>query len=813
MDIHSKRAAEIEAEMQRTGNSSYQARNVAARTTRAPKRHQPVGDLMPRWVAEIGEVGWSVEAIAQAVDREAAERRRPSPTLSAEEVRAVVNQVLDADGALAARKVFTRRDVVVAVAPSLYGRDPSELTRVVDRTLADPEAVPLLGVAGASERAYATAVTIAREEAIARCVESQVTRCNAAATSVADARAAAARAEERLGHAMTAGQRDAVEAVCTSGRGVDLVVGVAGSGKTTALAAARDAFEAAGYEVVGTSTSGQAARTLSREAGIDSRTLASLNWRIAHDTLRLSPRHVAVLDEAAMTDDAALVAFLEAAKVAGAKVVAVGDPRQLSSVGPGGGFEAVVRRFGGSVHVLSENVRQVDVAEREALAQLRSGKVDEAVSWYAGAGRIAASPDRDTALDATVAGWVADVAKGGQAAMYAWRRADVAELNRRGREAWDKLGRLSGKELTVGEMAYRTGDRIVTLAPGAGGEIVTSECGTVLAVDVGRRELAATMDDGRLQRFGPDELDAAHLAHSYAITVHRAQGATVGRAHVYEDGGGRELAYVKMSRARERSTVYTVADSVEQAAEDLGRTWSPSRRIGWAIDQGTPAPGIDAEPVPDAPAVSASLRHARLVAEREAVAAVVPSDPSSAFYRTRNTVDRLQRKLEDLDNAEGWGEWRGTPLGDAAIAWRSALQEQRGSLAQAEHVGLRERHRLRQQAKRAAEQIGPLRERFEALAGPERARLKVELPDAKRNLADLQGRRDAYMRFQHEHPEALRRLDRLDDQIATAAWDLGVERQGLDGIRPEPPESSAQRWVAERGIRGMDRGIDLGIDL
>jgi hypothetical protein len=594
---------------------------------------------------------------------------------------------------------------------------------------------------------------------------------------------------------------------------VDLVVGVAGSGKTTALAAARDAFEAAGYEVVGTSTSGQAARTLSREAGIDSRTLASLNWRIAHDTLRLSPRHVAVLDEAAMTDDAALVAFLEAARVAGAKVVAVGDPRQLSSVGPGGGFEAVVRRFGGAVHVLSENVRQVDPAEREALTQLRSGKVADAVSWYAGAGRIAVSPDRDTAVDTTVAGWAADAAKGTPAAMYAWRRANVAELNRRGREAWDKLGRLSGKELLVGEVGYRAGDRIVTLAPGAGGEIVTSECGTVLAVDVERRELAATMDDGRIQRFGPGELDATHLAHSYAITVHRSQGSTVGRAHVLEDGGGRELAYVKMSRARERSTVYVVADSPEQAAEDLSRVWSQSRRIGWAIDHGTPAPGLGNEAVPSAPAVSASLRHARLVAERAAVAAVAPSDPSNAFYQTRNTVEHLERKLRDLDRAEGWVAWRGTPVGDAAIAWSGAVQERRACLAQAAHVGLRERHRLRQRAAKAADQVGPLRERFEALAGPERARLKVELAEAKRDLADLQGRRNAYMRFQHEHPEALHRLDRLDEQIATAAWDLDVERQGLDGIRPERQQSSAQRWVTERGLRGLDRGLDLGIDL
>ena len=163
-----------------------------------------------------------------------------------------------------------------------------------------------------------------------------------------------------------------------------------------------------------------------------------------------------------------------------------------------------------------------------------------------------------------------------------------------------------------------------------------------------------------------------------------------------------------------------------------------------------------------------------------------PPTPSSAFYRARNTVDHLERKLRDLDKAEGWGEWRGTPLGEAAIAWSGAVQERRACLAQAEHVGLRERHRLRQRAAKAAEQVGPLRERFEALAGPERARLKVELPEAKRNLADLQGRRNAYMRFQHEHPEALRRLDRLDEQIATAAWELDVERQGLDGIRPEP---------------------------
>ncbi|MDQ3980914.1 MAG: AAA family ATPase, partial [Actinomycetota bacterium] len=664
-------------------------------------------------------------------------------------MRATAEVALSADGPLATRKVFTKRDVIVAVAPELFGRNLSELPRAVERTLADPEAVPLLAVAGAHQRAYATATTIAREQAIARSVESQAQRRDGAAVSWEEADAAVARAEASLGRPLTTGQRKVVQEILTSGRGVELVVGVAGSGKTTALAAVREAFEAAGYEVVGTSTSGQAARTLGREAGIaESRTLASINWRLSHGSLRLTSRHLAILDEAGMTDDAALLAFLEACWEAGTKVVMVGDHLQLSAVGPGGGFEALVSRFGTVVHLLSENVRQIDPAERVALEQLRSGKVEKAVAWYGAEGRIVVVPDRDAALDAVVAGWESDIANGSNAAMYAWRRANVAELNRRGRQAWEALGRLSGPELLVGSTPYRAGDRIVTLAPGADGQIVTSECGTVLAVDVRRGELAATMDDGRIQRFAGDDLAADHLAHGYAVTVHRSQGATVARAHSLEDGGGRELAYVKLSRAKECSTVYVVADSLEQAMDDLRWSWAQSRRIGWAIDRGAfgrEEPAVEAAKAADG-TVPARLRHARLVLERDALAAVIPTDPGFAYRSTEARVRRLEHELEALEKGDGWGVLRGTAVGEAAIAWKQGLNEWRGCLARAEHVGLRERQQLRRQAARAAEREGPLRDAFEHLAAPERARIRRELPEAKTLLADLEAQH-----FAHEH--------------------------------------------------------------
>src|SRR5205807_3884043 len=107
------------------------------------------------------------------------------------------------------------------------------------------------------------------------------------------------------------------------------------------LSVVRDAFESAGYKVLGTATSGQAARNLGREAGIDhSRTMASLRWRLDHRRISLSEKSVVVLDEVGMTDDPDLVGLLGHVEAARAKVVMVGDHRQLGAVGPGGALEA-----------------------------------------------------------------------------------------------------------------------------------------------------------------------------------------------------------------------------------------------------------------------------------------------------------------------------------------------------------------------------------------------------------------------------------------------------------------------------------------
>ena len=105
------------------------------------------------------------------------------------------------------------------------------------------------------------------------------------------------------GFRLTERQAEVAKGLLTSGHSLDLVVGVAGSGKTSTLSAVREGFEAAGYKVLGAATSGQAAKALGEGAGVASRTVASLTWRIEHGQEVLSPRHVLVLDEGSMTSD------------------------------------------------------------------------------------------------------------------------------------------------------------------------------------------------------------------------------------------------------------------------------------------------------------------------------------------------------------------------------------------------------------------------------------------------------------------------------------------------------------------------------
>ena len=227
---------------------------------------------MVRWRAELAEIGIGIDDMSADVARES--HRRIAGDLEVEDIQRLAADLLGPEGRLAERKVFSRRDVLVAAAPHLFGHTSDVLERVADRVLADPAAIPLVGVPGAKEPAFAPASVIAVEHAIEAAVERGRNHTDSARVGPEVVTSAIGAKRHSMGGIdLTAGQRRAVSGITGSGHGVDLVIGVAGAGKTTALDVARMAFEAEGYRVIGTATSGQAARTLGRDANIASSTL------------------------------------------------------------------------------------------------------------------------------------------------------------------------------------------------------------------------------------------------------------------------------------------------------------------------------------------------------------------------------------------------------------------------------------------------------------------------------------------------------------------------------------------------------------
>jgi conjugative relaxase-like TrwC/TraI family protein len=782
-ELFSKRSEEIDDFV--GGEASYRLRSRMARATRADKTDEAPEQLMHRWHGELAAIGHTPASILEQV-RRSAPRRPPAERLTDQELRALVDWVLSPDGPLASEKRFGRAEVIRHLAPRLHGRHPDELTRALGAVVAHPEALPLLGQPGARNRFWVLASSLAAEEAIAECAERLAATTIAVSVDAATAELAVREKQWALDARLTPGQRQLVERAATSGRQLELVLGVAGTGKTTALDALRHAFEANGHRVLGTATSGQAARTLGDAAHLDSRTCASLLWRLRHGHETLDDRTVLIVDEAGMLDDHTMLRLLTTAELHRAKVIVVGDHHQLGAVGPGGGLEALLTRNPDAIHTLDENIRQRDLDERAALEQLRSGNPTVAVSWYAHHGRISQHADRWDALLATTAAWETDLDIGHDTIMVAWRRNDVAQLNHFARMRRRAAGALGETSIEApGGRRYAEGDRVVALAPDPDRRFVTSQRGTVTAIEHHDRSVTVRFDDTTdAVTLAGEQLDADHLDHGYATTVHRAQGATVDRTHLYADGGGRELAYVALSRARDTVTVHCVADDLDQAVEDLGRDWSQDRRQRWTLDTDVPAAAGQRTRPSLLPGTEVGLRLGRLRAERDAILAAMPTDPGAELARLATERNQFEVRLRELRT--GTGRHEQTDVGHAARQLADARRNLERVAREARSPQLSRRQRRKVEAV-----VEPHRAAFDIAAQDWRRcghEVEQELLSAvdhiDETITSLERHRHQRAFWLLEHPAAARRLEALHRQIQSLEHQAGISA-------PEPPHRPA----------------------
>jgi conjugative relaxase-like TrwC/TraI family protein len=572
----SKRTNQIDAELDRlvTDGRERTPRLVkwAVQATRKPKQHEAPDTLYDRWRTEATERGHDPDTLVRTlIDR--TPDRDQGRTLSAEVAGPLFDRLADPDGLTATASSFTRPDVLVALGAGLAGARRTELEGLADRFLAE-RAVSVVADRALEERRWSTPDLLAVEQ---RLVTSTTGRTGEQ-TAVASHQAV----REALAAHPTAGtdQQAMVRDVCQGGQGVALVVGRAGTGKTFALGMTRHAWQLDGYRLLAAAPTGIATMSLQGEGFEDVATCDRLLGDLERGREQLDARTVLVVDEAGMLGSRKLTRLLEHAQHAQAKVVLVGDDRQLAAIDAGGGFRALRLRLGASE--LTENRRQQQAWEREALELVRSGLVEEAVAAYQAHDRVVAADSKPAATLALLQDWwtawqQADQDPAQEVVVLAARRAEVDRLNTLCQELLAARGRLGDERLQVEDRQVAVGDRIVC-GHNAIAElgVANGSRGVVTALDVHARTLTLCLDgrtvvlpgsylDGRRKEERNRRVDLA-----YATTGHRAQGVTRGRALVRLTGTEDvNWLYVQLSRARQDTHLYAVVGPEPQGAGEL----------------------------------------------------------------------------------------------------------------------------------------------------------------------------------------------------------------------------------------------------
>lgn len=883
----SKRRADIEAAMQVRGTTSQRAAETAALDTRArkPTSSTRVDILRQAWAEQLGAIELANEAggvraagagditavlgaeVATGlgdIDPSSAEIEEVFAVLAGENGVTIDDYEIDEDRLSASglavprsmpvtllRSTFTRRDAMGALARAfdVTPRQASVLTATflerqgIIRVLADPDAGPEhirtrrghLVNATSGDRRYTTAELLATER---RIVASALDRINTASASVAP------EGVERVlaAHAHLDGeQADGVRALLTSGNGYDVVIGQAGTGKTTMLAAARAGWEGAGFSVVGTAVAARTAADLEAGTGIPSSSLSALLADIS-ESGGLSARHVVVLDEASMVGSRPLDRLRSYVDAASAKLVLLGDNRQLSSIDAGGALRTLATEMGDHVVTLSVNRRQGGSEqqwERDALVALRHGDVAPALDAYVEHGRVAITDSIERARQRIVEDWWR-VHETHTTAILAVRRSDVAALNEMVRERRRDAGEL-GTEITVGTKAFSVGDRVifeknqrvhsadpmtnrpqherVKLRNGTFGTVVGFADPTETALswegdtrrvqgDVAsdlteagrsqnRRSLVVHLDDGRRAVLPPSYAETS-TSLGYALTVFRSQGITVD--HTFALAGDnlyQEAGYTALSRGRISNNLYTA--SLENPRWEIGHQaddFAQRDALGSLVDalsknqeQTMARDRLAIWPSWSPDDVAAAYRE-QATLSRWVAASVRTTDVDAEAWLRRQSgvIERWQSIENELRRHEyGLGQGAAYNRPEHIVAFLGPLPEGLSAVERWQAAaGAVEAYRMRWQVD-TADPLGP-----EPLDGDRRIhrhRAAAAVASARSGATVSGGAA-------------------LDSEWVSALWDRVA---ALDGERSEPDSDVAQWW--EPLQFAWDRASDIPEDL
>lgn len=556
----SKRREEIEKLLEERGASGAVASKFAATDSRGVKQHVTREVLFSEWQKVGQEHGWSSEQVSALTQQE-----RPARDKEAE-LRECIDKGLTR--ITDQKSYFSKREFTRVVAEEAQGRGLStkEILSGVNSTLQTQEVIPLGMVNG--ENKYTTKEMLALEKEL---IEGAMSRKDEAGIRVSDSALEKAFAN----HSQLSTEQRAATQFLTQGRGgVRIVSGLAGTGKSSSLSAAREAWESDGYTVIGAAPQGKAARELELNSGIKSTTLHQCIYDLENGKLTLDSKTVLVIDEAAMVGTRLQNRISKIAHSQRAQVILSGDEKQLQSVEAGGAFSYFSEKLGRSeINIIR---RQNEGWAREAVNDFAHGNAEEALKKYAERGLVSLNDTRKDSLTSLIANWKGKgVLEPHKNIMLAGTNLDVRELNERAQSARFAEGKIGKDSVKVEGTRFHQGDRVLFTKNSRKYGVENGTLGTIEKITP--KSMTARLDDGRKATIDLENYKEIKLG--YAITTHKAQGTTVENAYVFLGGSlqDRELSYVQASRARSETRFYIDKSEAGEQLEGLMKQMSTSR--------------------------------------------------------------------------------------------------------------------------------------------------------------------------------------------------------------------------------------------
>jgi conjugative relaxase-like TrwC/TraI family protein len=392
---------------------------------------------------------------------------------------------------------------------------------------------------------------------------------------------------ERIGSPLS-DEQDLALLVLTGPERTSALIGPAGTGKGVVIDATARAEQLAGHVTYGIAVSGSTAERLGADSPAlhnSTLTLDALVARANIDTVHLDADTTIILDEAGMVDHHRLDKLTDLVERTGAKLIAVGDGKQLPSIGPGGMFDRLTQH---APTVELETIhRNTDPDEQRAWRALRAGEPERAMAHYQARGRLHLADTRDQAAENAVQAWaqLTDEVGINKVALIAdSSNKEIDRLNARAQHLRAQRGELGSHELPLGAVncGLREGDHVAFIAqhrPPGQVRVENGSRGQITRIDQDGT-ISLTIDgSGRQLRIGPDDAESLRLA--YAQHVYRQQGTTVDRSIVLTGGWqtSRETAYVQASRARNGTDWYIARDQLGTDGQDPDRIQRLTRQM------------------------------------------------------------------------------------------------------------------------------------------------------------------------------------------------------------------------------------------